>query len=195
MDDLLRSSAERILEFESTFKAAVKLSLEQWALHRAGTLGEEPPFKRGHRVDLLQKAIEPLRGRLGKARFSRLAKALVVDLRARSTVGSQGYLGTGTGRDAGCRLLGGSLFGAGIAAGGGRCEARSPESSEWQATACDEKESCGRRSGLGNLRRREPWRTRRLKQTGGKTAIAHGRPNRRTHKMRRRTGKPAVRMA
>lgn len=76
VDDLLRSSAERILEFESTFKAAVKLSLEQWALDRAGTLGGEPPFKRGHRVDLLQKAIEPLRGRLGKARFSRLAKAL-----------------------------------------------------------------------------------------------------------------------
>lgn len=76
VDDLLRSSSRRIVEFESTFKAALKLSLEQWARDRAGTLGEEPPFKRGHRVDLLQKAIEPLRQRLTKTQFSRLAKAL-----------------------------------------------------------------------------------------------------------------------
>jgi hypothetical protein len=66
----------RILEFESTFKAALKLSLEQWARDRAGTLGEEPAFKRGHRVELLQKAIEPLRDELGNKRFLRLARAL-----------------------------------------------------------------------------------------------------------------------
>jgi AcrR family transcriptional regulator len=76
VDDLLRSSSARILEFESTFKAALKLSLEQWALDRAGALGGEPQFKRGHRVELLQKAIEPLRARLGEKRFLRLAKAL-----------------------------------------------------------------------------------------------------------------------
>lgn len=76
VDDLLRSSIPRIIEFESTFKAALKLSLEQWALDRAGALGEEPTFKRGHRVELLQKAIEPLRGQLGEKRFLRLAKAL-----------------------------------------------------------------------------------------------------------------------
>ena len=76
VDDLLRSSSKRIADFESTFKAALKLSLEQWARGRAGTLGEEAPFKRGHRVDLLQKAIEPLRQRLTKTQFSRLAKAL-----------------------------------------------------------------------------------------------------------------------
>ena len=76
VDDLLRSSSDRIVEFESTFKAALKLSLEQWAQDRAGTLGAEPAFKRGHRVELLQKAIQPLRKRLGAAQFSRLAKAL-----------------------------------------------------------------------------------------------------------------------
>jgi len=76
VDDLLRSSSDRIVEFESTFKAALKLSLEQWAQDRAGTLGAEPAFKRGHRVELLQKAIQPLRKRLGAAHFSRLAKAL-----------------------------------------------------------------------------------------------------------------------
>ena len=75
VDDLLRSSSRRIFEFESTFKAALKLSLEQWAQDRAGTLGEQP-FKRGHRVELLSKAIEPLRRKLGRGQFSRLAKAL-----------------------------------------------------------------------------------------------------------------------
>ena len=76
VDDLLSSSFTRIIEFESTFKAALKLSLEQWARDRAGTLGEEPTFKRGHRVELLQKAIEPLREELGNKRFLRLARAL-----------------------------------------------------------------------------------------------------------------------
>jgi AcrR family transcriptional regulator len=76
VDDLLHSSSQRIVAFESTFKAALKLSLEQWARNRAGTLGEEPEFKRGHRVELLQKAIEPLKGELTKAQFARLARAL-----------------------------------------------------------------------------------------------------------------------
>lgn len=76
VDDLLHSSSKRIVEFEAIFKAALKLSLEQWSRGQAGTLGEEPTFKRGHRVDLLQKAIEPLKGELSKGQFSRLAKAL-----------------------------------------------------------------------------------------------------------------------
>lgn len=75
VDDLLHSSSARIYAFESTFKAALKLSLEHWARDRAGML-VEPPFRRGHRVDLLQKAISPLRKRLTKTQFSRLAKAL-----------------------------------------------------------------------------------------------------------------------
>lgn len=74
--DLLNLSMPRIVEFESTFKAALKLSLEQWARRQAGTLGEEPPFKRGHRVELLQSAIAPLRKTLPKKQFQRLAKAL-----------------------------------------------------------------------------------------------------------------------
>jgi len=76
VDDLLHSTSKRIVAFESTFKAALKLSLEQWARDRAGTLGEEPEFKRGHRVELLQKAIAPLKGELSKAQFARLARAL-----------------------------------------------------------------------------------------------------------------------
>jgi AcrR family transcriptional regulator len=74
--DLLSMSMPRILAFEATFKAALKLSLEQWARGQAGTLGREPPFKRGHRVDLLQAAIAPLRTSLPRKQFQRLAKAL-----------------------------------------------------------------------------------------------------------------------
>lgn len=76
MRDLLLLSMPRIAEFQATFRAALKLALEQWASRRAGTLGDEPPFKRGHRVDMLQKAIAPLRDQLGDARFERLAQAL-----------------------------------------------------------------------------------------------------------------------
>lgn len=76
VDDLLDSSLPRIFEFEATFKAALKLSLEQWAQRHAGTLGEEPPFKRGHRVELLQAAIAPLKKTLPRKQFQRLAQAL-----------------------------------------------------------------------------------------------------------------------
>lgn len=74
--DLLSVTMPRIVEFEATFKAALKLSLEQWARTRAGTLGEEPPFKRGHRVELLQAALSPLRQTLPPRQFQRLARAL-----------------------------------------------------------------------------------------------------------------------
>ncbi|MEO7222609.1 MAG: TetR/AcrR family transcriptional regulator [Devosia sp.] len=74
--DLLETSMPRILEFEATFKAALKLTLEQWAERQAGTQTDGPPFRRGHRVELLQQAIAPLRGVLPKTQFARLAKAL-----------------------------------------------------------------------------------------------------------------------
>ena len=74
--NLVAASMPRILEFEATFKAALKLSLEQWAQRQAGTLGSEPPFKRGHRVELLQQAIAPLKGTLPEPQFKRLAQAL-----------------------------------------------------------------------------------------------------------------------
>ena len=76
VQDLLKLSVPRILEFEATFKAALKLSLEQWAQRQAGTFGDEPPFKRGHRVVMLQKAIAPLKDRLSEFQFQRLAKSL-----------------------------------------------------------------------------------------------------------------------
>ncbi len=61
---------------KNTFKAALKLSLDQWARRQAGTLGSEPAFTRGHRVDLLRDAIAPLAGNLPPRDFDRLAQAL-----------------------------------------------------------------------------------------------------------------------
>lgn len=60
--DLLATAMPRIDEFEATFKAALKLSLDQWAQRQAGTIGNEPLFTRGHRVDLLKCVTAPLQG-------------------------------------------------------------------------------------------------------------------------------------
>ena len=66
----------RIDEFEATFKAALKLSLDQWAQRQAGTLGNEPRFTRGHRVDLLKDVTAPLDGNIAPAKRVRLEHAL-----------------------------------------------------------------------------------------------------------------------
>jgi AcrR family transcriptional regulator len=73
--DLFRSSMPRINEFEATFRAALKLSLEQGAQTENGA-EQEPRFTRGHRVDLLKDALRPLRGRLPPRQVNRLAQAL-----------------------------------------------------------------------------------------------------------------------
>lgn len=74
--ELFDTAMPRIEAFEATFKAALKLSLDQWAKRQAGTLGSEPAFTRGHRIDLLKEAIAPLKGRLPPRDFKRLAQAL-----------------------------------------------------------------------------------------------------------------------
>lgn len=74
--DLIGTSIPRIEAFEATFRAALKHSLEQWAARRQGGSGLEPQFTRGHRVELLRKAIAPLHPALPEASLDRLAKAL-----------------------------------------------------------------------------------------------------------------------
>ena len=73
---LINSAMPRIDEFEATFKAALRLSLEQWAKRQAGTLGSEPQFTRGHRMDLLAEAVAPLKEKLPRKDFDRLVQAL-----------------------------------------------------------------------------------------------------------------------
>jgi len=74
--DLLRRSLHRIGQFEATFRAALRLSLEQWSKTRSGTLGAEVPFRRGHRRELLGNALEPLRGTVSDLELDRLTKGL-----------------------------------------------------------------------------------------------------------------------
>ena len=72
--DLFENALPRISEFEATFKAALRLSLEQAA--QDGPTGEQPRFTRGHRRELLNDALAPLRGQLPDEDLDRLAQAL-----------------------------------------------------------------------------------------------------------------------
>ncbi len=75
--ELFVQTFPRFKEFEAQLRAAAQLSLEQWALERAGLL-EEEPYRRGHRVRILQHAIEPLAPLMKPAMRDRLHHALSV---------------------------------------------------------------------------------------------------------------------
>lgn len=74
--DLLEFSIPRVEEFEATFRAVLKLSLEQRAQQQAGTLTEEVQFKRGHRIELLNRALAPLKPKLNPEDFDQLLNGL-----------------------------------------------------------------------------------------------------------------------
>jgi AcrR family transcriptional regulator len=75
--ELFVDTFPRFTEFEPQLRAAAQLSLEQWALERAGLL-EEEPYRRGHRVRILEHAIAPLAPQLTPALRQRLHRALSV---------------------------------------------------------------------------------------------------------------------
>ena len=75
--ELFVQTFPRFMEFEPQLRAAAQLSLEQWALERAGLL-EEEPYRRGHRVRILQHAIAPLAPLMTAATRDRLHRALSV---------------------------------------------------------------------------------------------------------------------
>lgn len=75
--ELFVQTFPRFKEFEPQLRAAAQLSLEQWALERAGLL-EEEPYRRGHRVRILRHAIEPLAPLMTAATRDRLHRALSV---------------------------------------------------------------------------------------------------------------------
>ncbi|QJW85689.1 TetR/AcrR family transcriptional regulator [Ramlibacter terrae] len=75
--ELFKSTFPRFKEFEPQLRAAAQLALEQWALQRAGLL-EEEPYRRGHRIGILEHALEPLKPDLTPAARERLHKALSV---------------------------------------------------------------------------------------------------------------------
>jgi AcrR family transcriptional regulator len=73
--ELFTETFPRFKEFEPQLRAAAQLSMEQWALERAGQL-DEAPYRRGHRIRILEHAIAPLP--LKPAVRKRLHKALSV---------------------------------------------------------------------------------------------------------------------
>jgi len=77
VQELFKSTFPRFKEFEAELRAAAQLALEQWALERAGLL-EEEPYRRGHRVRILEHAIAPLAPDLTSATRDRLHQGLSV---------------------------------------------------------------------------------------------------------------------
>ena len=77
VQELFKSTFPRFKEFEPQLRAAAQLALEQWALERAGLL-EEEPYRRGHRIRILEHAIAPLAPGLPVAVRKRLHRALSV---------------------------------------------------------------------------------------------------------------------
>ena len=75
--DLFQRTFPRFKEFEPQLRAAAQLALEQWALERAGLL-EEVPYRRGHRIRILEHAIAPLAPQLPPTVRQRLHHALSV---------------------------------------------------------------------------------------------------------------------
>lgn len=66
----------RMESYEATLKAALRLALEQWARRNAGLMGDEAPMVRGHRIDLLNSAVAPLKGKLTRDGFERLTQSM-----------------------------------------------------------------------------------------------------------------------
>jgi len=77
LHELFAQTFPRFTEFEPQMRAAAQLALEQWALERAGLL-EEEPYRRGHRVRILEHALAPLAETLPAATRDRLHRALSV---------------------------------------------------------------------------------------------------------------------
>ena len=75
--DLFVQTFPRFQEYEAQLRAAAQLSLEQWALERAGLL-EEEPYRRGHRVRILADALAPLATKMPAPVFDRLHRALSI---------------------------------------------------------------------------------------------------------------------
>ncbi|MBS0447388.1 MAG: TetR family transcriptional regulator [Proteobacteria bacterium] len=75
--ELFAKTFPRFKEYEAEMRAAAQLTLEQWGLERAGLL-EEEPYRRGHRIGILEHAIAPLAPELAPATRDRLHRALSV---------------------------------------------------------------------------------------------------------------------
>lgn len=76
VDELLRFAYPRLESHEAPLRAAIMVSLQQHAEASAGKTTAEPRLVRGHRVDILKRAIAPLAADLTPAQQDRVAQAL-----------------------------------------------------------------------------------------------------------------------
>lgn len=74
--ELVTFAYPRMETYEATLKAALRLALDQWARRHAGMLGDEAPMVRGHRIGLLNSAVQPLKAKLTQDGFERLTQAM-----------------------------------------------------------------------------------------------------------------------
>ena len=75
VNDLFKRSFPRLSRHEAILRTAVQISLEQQAMFKAGLI-DEAPFRRGHRIRILDKALEPLKNELPKDLYLQLHQAL-----------------------------------------------------------------------------------------------------------------------
>lgn len=73
MESLIRETFRRISENEATFRAALRLSLEQQDDENPV---DDKDYARGHRIELLGRALAPLRDTCSAAELERLSQAL-----------------------------------------------------------------------------------------------------------------------
>lgn len=76
IDELLSFAFPRMLEHEGTLRAALHLSLTQWAQSRSTERPEKEKLVRGNRKVLLQHVVEPLKGELSPEGVQRVVQAL-----------------------------------------------------------------------------------------------------------------------
>ena len=77
LTELFQTTFVRFQEFEPQMRSALQLSLEHAALESAGRL-EEEPYRRGYRIAILRRTLEPLRKSMSAAEVDRLCKGLSI---------------------------------------------------------------------------------------------------------------------
>ena len=76
LNDFFSISLPRIFEFEATFRAALQHSLDIRSKKAANIKVVEYEFRRGHRIEILENLISPLKKELSARQRAKLVKAL-----------------------------------------------------------------------------------------------------------------------
>lgn len=75
IDEAIEQTFDLVREAEPLMRAQVRLAMDQWARAQTGDLTEEP-IPRGGRRRIIDEALEPLEGKMDRARLRRLKAAL-----------------------------------------------------------------------------------------------------------------------